>query len=165
MTETQAPTQTAAFNKADLAAVVYAVATHAGPLKPEDALEVQQIAQAMIRLLICLPLHSDGQLTVKTLAVEAGLRRNKLTHKNTGLKDLFYALIKAQDRRPKIADRLQQEITALTEKLKEAQADRSELANRVDQCARIIHVLQVENHQLREQCQPGGVVLPLHNRE
>ncbi len=43
----------------------------------------------MVRLLIGVPLHSDGQLTIKSLAAEAGLRRNKLTHKHTGLKDLF----------------------------------------------------------------------------
>lgn len=40
-------------------------------------------------LLIGAPLHSDGKLTIVSLAAEADLRRNKLTHKHTGLKDLF----------------------------------------------------------------------------
>lgn len=56
---------------------------HAGT---EDAEEVRAITDAMVRLLIGAPLHSDGKLTVVSLATEAGLRRNKLTHKHTGLK-------------------------------------------------------------------------------
>ncbi|MFE3409574.1 hypothetical protein ACFXMT_14955, partial [Streptomyces mirabilis] len=45
-------------------------------------------------------LHSDGKLTIVSLAAEAGLRRNKLTHKHTGLKDLFYALVRGRDPLP-----------------------------------------------------------------
>ncbi|MBV7701075.1 hypothetical protein [Streptomyces sp. TRM70350] len=51
------------------------------------------ITDAMVRLLIGAPLHSDGKLTIVSLATEAGLRRNKLTHKHTGLKDLFYEAV------------------------------------------------------------------------
>ncbi|RPF39377.1 hypothetical protein EDD92_9631 [Streptomyces sp. TLI_185] len=39
----------------------------------------------MIRLLVGTPLRFDGQLTIKSLAQEAGLKRNKLTHKYTRL--------------------------------------------------------------------------------
>lgn len=63
----------------------------------EGAAEVKAITDAMVRLLIGAPLHSDGKLTIVSLAAEAGLRRNKLTHKHTGLKDLFYALAKARN--------------------------------------------------------------------
>ncbi|MFF0132037.1 hypothetical protein ACFYTG_41090 [Streptomyces mirabilis] len=55
----------------------------------------------MVRLLIGAPLHSDGKLTIVSLAAEAGLRRNKLTHKHTGLKDLFYALVRGRDPSPR----------------------------------------------------------------
>lgn len=55
----------------------------------EDAAEIRAITDAMVRLLIGAPLHSDGKLTIVSLAAEAGLRRNKLTHKHTGLKDPF----------------------------------------------------------------------------
>ncbi|MGW6143015.1 hypothetical protein [Streptomyces sp. NPDC055140] len=54
-----------------------------------DAAEIRAITDAMVRLLIGAPLHSDGKLTIVSLAAEADLRRNKLTHKHTGLKDLF----------------------------------------------------------------------------
>ncbi|EWM19647.1 hypothetical protein KUTG_09951 [Kutzneria sp. 744] len=67
---------------------------------PEDATEVRAITDAMVRLLIGTPLRSDGRLTVVSLTAEAGLRRNKLTHKHTGLKDLFYALVKARTTDP-----------------------------------------------------------------
>ncbi|MDO0929585.1 hypothetical protein QQY24_31005 [Streptomyces sp. TG1A-8] len=50
---------------------------------------MRSITDAMVRLLIGAPLHSDGKLTVVSLAAEAGLRRNKLTPKHTGLKGLF----------------------------------------------------------------------------
>ncbi len=69
--------------------------------------EIRAIMDAMVRLLTGVPLRSDGKLTIRSLAEEAGLRRNKLTHKHTGLKDLFYALVKAQDSSPAIAGQLQ----------------------------------------------------------
>ncbi len=75
----------------------------------EDRAEVAAITQAMLRLLLGTPLRSGGKLTVKSLAEEAGLKRNKLTHKHRGLKDLFYALVEAQHSQPKIVVDLQRE--------------------------------------------------------
>ncbi|MFE9890159.1 hypothetical protein [Streptomyces scopuliridis] len=49
----------------------------------EDASEIRAITDAKVRLLIGAALHSDGKLTIVSLAAEAGLRRNKLTHKHT----------------------------------------------------------------------------------
>ena len=88
-----------------------------GTGRTEDTAEVRAITEAMVRLLAGVPLHSDGQLTIKSLAEEAGLRRNKLTHKHTGLKDLFYALVRSQDYRPKIAGGLQAGNDQLRQKL------------------------------------------------
>src|SRR3954471_20216230 len=82
---------------AALAQLVGEALTHAqGHAATEDAAEIRPITDVIVRLLIGAPLHSDGKLTVVSLATEAGLRRNKLTHKHTGLKDLFYALGKAR---------------------------------------------------------------------
>lgn len=53
--------------------------------------ERQAITAAMQRLLAGKPLRSGGHLDVVTLAREAGVKRNKLTHKHPDLKDLFYA--------------------------------------------------------------------------
>ncbi|GHF15783.1 hypothetical protein GCM10014715_83820 [Streptomyces spiralis] len=63
------------------------------------------------------PLLSDGQLTIKSLAEEADLKRNKLTHKHTGLKDLFYALVRMQNARPKVVDDLKRKNDELQHKL------------------------------------------------
>ncbi|NIY69385.1 hypothetical protein [Streptomyces malaysiensis] len=82
--------------EAALAQLVGTALASAQDADSRDAAEVRAITDAMVRLLIGAPLHSDGKLTVVSLAAEAGLRRNKLTHKHTGLKDLFYALVKAR---------------------------------------------------------------------
>ncbi|MDO0930426.1 hypothetical protein QQY66_01445 [Streptomyces sp. DG2A-72] len=95
-----------------LAAAIGSVLTGTTAAAQEKA-EIRAITDAMIRLLAGAPLRSDGKLTIKSLAAEAGLRRNKLTHKHTGLRDLFYALVRAQAGRPAIADRLHHDNGAL----------------------------------------------------
>jgi len=140
-----------------------AAADTAGTGRSEDA-EVRAITEAMVRLLAGVPLRSDGQLTIKSLAEEAGLRRNKLTHKHTGLKDLFYALVRSQDHRPKIADQLQADNDLLRRKLADLRAEHTQLKEQHARFARVIHVLEVENAQLREQSQASDVVRPLQRQ-
>ncbi|MEU2238267.1 hypothetical protein ABZ572_02530 [Streptomyces sp. NPDC018338] len=123
----------------------------------EDRSEVRAITDAMIRLLIGVPLHSDGQLTVKSLAEEAQLKRHKLTHKHTGLKDLFHALVRSQYHRPRIAQRLKEDNEQIRGQLASLRDERRELKERLATFARVIHVLEVENDQLR-QAQSGVVV-------
>ncbi|MFG2917019.1 hypothetical protein ACGF0D_29545 [Kitasatospora sp. NPDC048298] len=122
--------------------------------KPDDAHEIQAITEAMIRLFVGAPLRSDGQLTVKALAEEAGLRRNKLTHKHTGLKDLFYALVKTMERSPVPAQRQAQD-DDLKRRHSELWAKHQQLKREAAQMARVIHVLEVENDQLRKQAAEG----------
>ncbi|GHC86432.1 hypothetical protein ABT388_33760 [Streptomyces collinus] len=119
----------------------------------QEQVEIRAITDAMIRLLAGAPLRSDGKLTIKSLAAEAGLRRNKLTHKHTGLKDLFYALVRAQAGRPAIADRLHHDNEALRAALTRAKEERDQLKAQVQQLARVVQVLEVENEQLRR----GGI--------
>lgn len=135
-----------------------------GASPTEDAAEIRAITEAMVRLLVGVPLRSDGQLTIKSLAEEADLRRNKLTHKHTGLKDLFYALVRSQDHRPKIADGLQADNDRLRQKLADIRAEHTRLKDQVVTYARVVHVLEVENAQLREQSQASDVVRPLQRQ-
>ncbi|MGW5274573.1 hypothetical protein ACWEQP_18745 [Streptomyces sp. NPDC004044] len=58
-----------------------------GSAGPDDATEIQAVTDAMVRLLSGVPARSDGQLTVKSLAAEAGLKRNNLTHKHSGISE------------------------------------------------------------------------------
>ncbi|MDK9498683.1 hypothetical protein QEZ40_003876 [Streptomyces katrae] len=129
----------------------------AGSVNAEDRAEIRAITDAMIRLMAGVPLHSDGQLTVKSLAAEAQVKRHKLTHKHTGLKDLFYGLVRSQDHRPQITQRLEEGNGQLREQIASLRQERRELKNHLATFARVIHVLEVENAQLR-QAQPGSVV-------
>jgi chromosome segregation ATPase len=133
--------------------------------RPEDAAEIRAITDAMVRLLVGVPLRSDGKLTVKSLAEEAGLRRNKLTHKHTGLKDLFCALTQAQDHRPRIADDLQAANADLTDQLKKVTQERNTLREDRATLARVVHVLEVENDALRTALEAQeGIVNPASRR-
>ena len=65
-----------------------------------DEPERRLIRDAMARLLDGDPIRSDGKLTVKSLAAEAGLKRWYLTHKHTDLRDEFYDRVRAQGTTP-----------------------------------------------------------------
>ncbi|MEU9565536.1 hypothetical protein AB0D16_26510 [Streptomyces sp. NPDC048161] len=136
------------------ALIVAAETTGSG--NAEDRAEIRAITDAIVRLLAGVPLHSDGQLTVKSLAAEAQLKRHKLTHKHTGLKDLFYALVRSQDHRPQIAQRLNEDIERMRGQLTSLRGEHRALKERLATFARVIHVLEVENAQLR-QAQTGNV--------
>ncbi|XIG72690.1 hypothetical protein C1N81_03645 (plasmid) [Streptomyces sp. SGAir0957] len=101
--------------------------------------------------MIGAPLHSDGKLTVVSLATEAGLRRNKLTHKHTGLKDLFYALVKARTPVPDVLpDSARARALKQQQDLARVRAERDDLRGQAQLLARIVHVLEVENSKLKE---------------
>lgn len=164
---TDAPAAPAAAGIAETMGRVLAMGTAAAsPSRPGDTAEIEAITDAMIRLLVGTPLRSDGQLTIKSLAQEAGLKRNKLTHKHTGLKDLFYALVRMQDTRPKVVDDLKRTNDELQQKLIRLRAERDRLRTDVQQLVRVVHVLEIENAQLREAAGSDGVVrvLPVQHR-
>ncbi|MEV8597292.1 hypothetical protein [Streptomyces sp. NPDC052012] len=148
-----APAPDADTNRAaDLARIVGEALAHAPTdSQTEDAAEVLAITDAMVRLLIGAPLHSDGKLTIVSLAVEAGLRRNKLTHKHTGLKDLFYALVKARDQIPElVSEAARPRSRKQQEDLARVRAERDDLRSQARLRVRIVQVLEIENHRLRE---------------
>ncbi|MFD5521057.1 hypothetical protein [Streptomyces sp. NPDC127066] len=112
-----------------------------------DAVEVRAITDAMVRLLIGTPMRSDGKLTIVSLAAEAGLRNNKLT----GLKDLFYALVKARDPLPEVESETAQARAAKQQQdLAQVRAERDDLRTQLQLMAQIVQVLEVENHRLKE---------------
>ncbi|MFF4888125.1 hypothetical protein ACWD6Q_33605 [Streptomyces nigra] len=153
---TEAPATLAAACIAETVGHVLAVvAETASPSRPGDAAEIEAITEAMIRLRVGTPLRSGGQLAIKSVAQEAGLKRNKLTHKHTGLKDLFYALVRMQDVRPKMVDGLKRTNDELQQKITRLHAERDRLRTDVQQLVRVVHVLEVENQQLREAANSG----------
>jgi hypothetical protein len=58
-----------------------------------------------------------------SLAVEADIKRHALTHKHTGLKDRFYARVKAQDSVPASETALREQNAELRRKLDDMRAD------------------------------------------
>jgi hypothetical protein len=114
----------------------------------------------MDRLLAGTPLHSDGKLTVKSLAAEARVKRHVLTHKHLDLKDLFYARVKAQHARPASTGHLHEENQRLRDQLAAVRAERDQFATDVDALTRQLHALTLEN-QLRHPLPLNGNVRQL----
>ena len=122
------------------------------------------IRDAMDRLIDGQPLYSDGKLTTKALAEEARVKRWLLTHRHTDLQDEFRARIENTETEPPILKRLSEERDAAQKRVKELTSDVTALKATVHQLERIIHVLALENDQLREG-QHSGRVVPLEARK
>lgn len=115
--------------------------------------ERRVIRDAMERLLDGAPVRSDGKLTVKSLADEAGLKRWLLTHRHQDLQDEFRARIASIDSSPEPVRRLEQQLhdvknrnEALSTELGQARAETRRLA-------RLVNVLVVEKLQLEKTVQ------------
>lgn len=113
------------------------------------------IRDAMDRLVDGKPLRSDGKLTVKSLAEEAGVKRWVLTHKFTDLQDEFRAMIDRVGAEPDLVRQLREKlqerdslITGLRGEIRELKEDRAQLE-------RVINVLALENVQLKGGKPPG----------
>ena len=102
----------------------------------------------MDRLLRGEPLHSDGKLTIKSLADEAQVKRWVLTHKHTDLQDEFRTRIAQIDttsgpiwERDQTIAELQDKVGRQAEQLQEARATIARLE-------RVVQVLTLENEAL-----------------
>jgi chromosome segregation ATPase len=113
--------------------------------------ERNAITAAMQRLLAGKPLRSSGELTIVALAEEAGLRRNKLTHKHTDLKDLFYAEVEAHNGIPANEIKLREQVTALKTRIESLRQERDDYRAAAETFARVINALTVENDTIRKE--------------
>jgi hypothetical protein len=115
-----------------------------------DRRQRQQIRDAMDRLITGTALHSDGKLTIKSLAEEAQVKRWVLTHRHTDLQDEFRARIAdTTGRQPPALRKLQEAHTEATEKIQELRAEISGLKATLRQFERVVQVLALENQQLQ----------------
>lgn len=123
------------------------------------------IRDAMDRLIEGKALHSDGKLTVKSLAEEACVKRWLLTHRYTDLQDEFRAHIANANANantePPILLTLRQEKVEAAKRVKELTADVAALAATIHQLERIIQALALENQQLRSGGLDRSKVVPL----
>lgn len=129
----------------------------------------QAILAAMDRLLAGTPLRASGRLSVSQLAIEAGVKRWRLTHQHLDLKELFDARVAAQSSTPQafanpqaFAKRLSEhdELKRKHEKLIEYCA---ELEERLQGYAAAINLLALENAALA--AGTGASVVPLPRPE
>ena len=130
----------------------------------DAAQERRAIREAMDRLIDGKTLYSDGKLTIKSLAEEAGVKRWLLTHRHTDLQDEFRVRIANTDVEPPVIRVLQEEKVAATKKVKELTADVTALTATIHQLERIIQVLALENQNLGAARAVQGKVVPLNSR-
>ena len=114
-----------------------------------DQDERDAIIAATERLLAGTPLRSSGNLDIISLAQEAGLKRNKLTHKHTDLKDRFYAERRARERMTDREAQLHNEIVQLKARIDELREERDHYRTANEVFARALHALTIENDNLR----------------
>ena len=116
-----------------------------------DDKERRQIRDAMDRLFEGDPIRSDGKLTVKSLAAEAGLKRWYLTHKHTDLRHEFGDRVRVQGATPAAMAALHAQIAELKEAHKRDRAALRDAVARAEIHARETQVLALENDRLRQQ--------------
>ncbi|CPV54815.1 hypothetical protein [Mycobacteroides abscessus] len=122
------------------------------------------IRDAMDRLIDGKPLHSNGKLTIKSLAEEARVKRWLLTHRHTDLQDEFRARLANAAVEPPAIRAVQEEKAEAVKKVKSLTADVTALAATIHQLERIIQVLALENQNLRSVRAVQGKVVPLNTR-
>lgn len=129
-----------------------------------EAEERRAIRDAMERLIAGKPLHSDGKLTIKSLAEEARVKRWLLTHRHTDLQDEFRARLANTETAPPVISALQEEKAAAAKKVKALTADVTALTATIHQLERIIQVLALENQKLKSNAAGVGAVVPMRPR-
>lgn len=118
------------------------------------------IRDAMNRLIAGEPLHSDGKLTIKSLAEEARIKRWLLTHRHTDLQAEFRSRIANTDAPPALVA-LRDERDDAQRRIDELTSGVTALQETVHELERVINVLALENHQLRADHGRAGKVTPL----
>lgn len=102
------------------------------------------IRDAMTRLVEGQPIRSDGKLTVKSLAEEAGVKRWVLTHKYTDLQDEFRAMADGVGGEPDVVLRFREQIAERDGVISRLRAEIHELTNDRNQLERIVNIIAVE---------------------
>lgn len=115
-----------------------------------DRRQRQQIRDAMNRLISGTALHSDGKLTIKSLAEEAQVKRWVLTHRHTDLQAEFRVRISdTNGSQPPVIRKLQDAHAEAEETVQKLRAEVVNLKATMRQYERVLQVLALENHELK----------------
>lgn len=127
------------------------------PTSKSDEADRLCIRDAMDRLLAGTPLHSDGKLTIKSLAVEAQVKRWMLTHRHVDLQDEFRARVAQQGNTPEAVQTVMNDNAALSNKVSELIHKLTIERETVKRLERVVQVLTLELESLRHNAQVGKV--------
>jgi len=122
----------------------------------------RSIRDAMQRLIEGNPIRSDGKLTIKSLATEAGVKRWVLTHKFKDLQDEFRARIASQGAVPESLKKVLDENAGLKDRVQRQRQDLQQAKAELDRYARIVQVQALENQALQEQLRSLMAELTAH---
>ncbi len=111
--------------------------------------ERDRIRAAKARILQGTAQHSNGALTIVTLAQEAGVPRNALTQRHRDLKSEFYAQVRAGGQMPDSEVRLRRQIVKLRGLRAKVATELAQPRTGVDHLVRAVNRLAVENRRLR----------------
>ncbi|NEC85753.1 hypothetical protein [Streptomyces sp. SID12501] len=102
--------------------------------QPRHEDERTRIREAMDQLLAGKATASDGSLTVKALAAEAGVHRMALMKRHSDLKNLFYERVRNETLQlPESERKLRETVIRQRQTIKDQQAEIEELRQRVTQ--------------------------------
>lgn len=117
------------------------------------------VRDAMDRLLQGTPFQSDGKLTVKSLAAEAGVKRWVLTHQHPDLQNEFRQRIKNQDKTPDVMQSAIEKTNNLSKRIKELSSLVADLTEENHNLVRVINVLTLENTKMKEELDKRGATV------
>ena len=126
-----------------------------------DDTQRRTIRDAMDRLLAGDPIRSDGNLTIKSLADEAGVKRWLLTHRHTDLQDEFRDKIRTRGSTPEAMRALVARNEELRQQLKQARDELRQSRSENNHYARVIQVLTLELDQAHAAAGTATTLTPI----
>lgn len=126
-----------------------------------------KIRSAMERLLAGQPLHSDGRLTVKNLALEAGLSRQQVYRSalveefNEHLRRIAERGEAPTERHLQTIARLHQQLAEEKERTARYRVERDQARRQQETLANQVRLLDEQNRHLERELGDTGKVVPL----
>jgi septin family protein len=131
--------------------------------QPPHEDERTRIREAMDRLLAEQATASDGSLTVKALASEAGVHRMALMKRHADLKNAFYERVRTETPQiPESEKRLRETVAQLRKTVKNQKAEIEELREQVTRLALAAAVLTQKKNIPQQPTTDAENVIPLH---
>jgi len=130
----------------------------------EHGPERRAIREAMTRLLEAQPVRSDGKLTIKSLAEEAGVKRWILTHRHQDLQAEFRDRIAAHGTDPEPVRALKERVETLTAENRRLREQLRETRSTITMLERHIAVEALESRCAPDDPTPARTLRPVPER-